>query len=168
MKTSLLLSAVVLIISGFSQAAAQTPERMGPPPILYISREDIKPGKMPAHTKESEAYARILAKENGPYYRLALVPVAGNENEVVYLNAETSFAQLEATINGRDKKEAGATGAMKAELDRLDRQSSDLHAAMRDLMAVYREDLSFEPNIDVRQMRYFAITTERVRPGHDA
>jgi hypothetical protein len=71
-------------------------------------------------------------------------------------------------LNGTDKKMAGASGAMKAELDRLNKEAPVLHAAMRDMLAVYRPELSYNPGVDVRTMRYFAITTVRVRPGHDA
>jgi hypothetical protein len=39
---------------------------------------------------------------------------------------------------------------------------------MRDMLAVYRPELSYNPDIDVRTMRYFSISTVRIRPGHDA
>ena len=43
-----------------------------------------------------------------------------------------------------------------------------LHAAMRDMLAIFRPELSYNPGVDIRTMRYFSITTIRVRPGHDA
>jgi hypothetical protein len=168
MKKSLLLLAVSLVTASFSQVLAQEPERrMGPPPVLFIVREDIKPGKMPAHNRHSASFAQIFGKLQTPNHRIALVPVAGSENEVIYITALQTFAEMEQMNRDTDKKMAGASGATKSELDRLDKEAPDLHAGMRDMFAVYRPELSYEPGIDVRQMRYFAVTTVRVRPGQD-
>lgn len=168
MKKSLFLFALVLLVSICSPALAQTPQTMAPPPVLLIVREDIKAGKMPAHSKHSAAYARAFAKLQTPNHRIALVPVAGSENEVVYITPAGSFAEIEKMQRDTDKTMSSVTGPMKAELDRLNNEQPDLHSAMRDLLTVYRPELSFNPDFDVAQMRYFAITTVRVRPGRDA
>ena len=168
MKKSLFLFALVLLVSICSPAFAQTPEPMGPPPVLLIVREDIKASKMPAHNKHSASFAQIFAKLQTSSHRIALVPVAGSENEVVYITAAGSFADLEKTQQETDKKMSAASGAIKTELDRLAKEAPDLHSAMRDLLTVYRPELSFNPGVNIAQMRYFAITTVRVRPGHDA
>ena len=168
MKKSLFLFALVLLVSICSPAFAQTPEPMGPPPVLLIVREDIKAGKMPAHSKHSAAYAAASAKLQTTNHRIALVPVAGNENEVVYLTAAGTFAEIEKMQKDTDKTMSSVTGPMKAQLDRLNNEQPDLHSAMRDLLTVYRPELSFNPGVNIAQMRYFAITTVRVRPGHDA
>jgi hypothetical protein len=168
MKKFLFLFALVLLVSVCSPAFAQTPEPMGPPPVLLIVREDIKASKMPAHNKHSASFAQIFAKLQTASHRIALVPVAGSENEVVYLTGAGSFADFEKAQQDTDKKMSGASGAIKAELDRLAREAPDLHSAMRDVLAVYRPELSYSPGVNIAQMRYFAITTVRVRPGHDA
>lgn len=168
MKKSLVLFALALLVSICSPAFAQTPEQMGPPPVLLIVREDIKAGKMPAHSKHSAGYAAAFAKLQTSNHRIALVPVAGNENEVVYITGAGSFAELEKMQRDTDKTMSGVTGAMKAQLDRLNNEQPDLHSAMRDLLTVYRAELSFNPGVNIAQMRYFTITTVRIRPGHDA
>ncbi len=168
MKKSLVLFALVFLVSLCSPVLAQTPEQMGPPPVLLIVREDIKAGKMPAHSKHSAAYAAIFAKLQTSNHRIALVPVAGNENEVVYITGAGSFAELERMQRDADKSMASVTGPMKAQLDRLNNEQPDLHSAMRDLLTVFRPELSFSPGVNIAQMRYFTITTVRVRPGHDA
>jgi hypothetical protein len=131
-------------------------------------REDIKPGMMEAHSTHSASFARIFRALDTPNYRIALVPVAGSENEVVYLTGTKSFKELEEMLNGTDKKMAAASGATRAELDRLNKEAPALHAAMRDMLTIYRPELSYNPNVDIRTMRYFQITTVRIRPGHDA
>jgi hypothetical protein len=167
MKKSLFLFALVLLVSVCSPALAQTPQPMGPPPVLLIVREDIKASKMPAHNKHSASFAQIFATLQTASHRIALVPVAGSENEVVYITAAGSFADLEKMQQDTDKKMSGASGAIKTELDRLAREAPDLHSAMRDLLAVFRPELSYNPVVNIAQMRYFAITTVRVRPGQE-
>jgi len=165
MKKSLFLFALALLVSLCSQSLAQTPG--GPPNVALIVREDIKPGKMDPHSKHSASYAQIFSRFDVPAHRIALVPVAGSENEVVYLTGAETFAALEKMQQDTDKKLAGATGATRAELDRLNKEAPDLHAGMRDMMAVLRPELSYDAPADIPHMRYFAITTTRVRPGQE-
>lgn len=167
MKKSLLM--LIVLFSACSAALAQTmPAHAGPPKVLYLVREDIKPGMMPAHTKHSANFVTIFGRLQTPNHRIALVPVAGSENEVVYLTGADSFAQLEGMLQATDKKMGAATGATKADLARLAGEAPQLHAAMRDILAIYRPELSFNPGVVLPQMRYFTITTVRLRPGKDA
>ena len=168
MKKSLLMF-VVLVLSACSAVMAQTvPDSHGPPKVLYIVREDIKPGMMPAHTKHSANFVSIFGKLQTPNYRIALVPIAGSENEVVYLTGAETFAELEGMLQATDKKMGAATGMAKTDLARLQGEAPQLHSAMRDLLAVYRPELSFNPGVILPQMRYFSITTVRLKPGKDA
>lgn len=166
MKKSLQMLLVLLFAC--SVAGAQTPATPGPPKVLYIVREDIKPGMMPAHTKHSASFASIFGKLQTPNHRIALVPVAGSENEVVYLTGADTFAQLEGMLQATDKKMGAATGATRSDLTRLQGEAPQLHSAMRDMLAIYRPELSFNPSVVIPQMRYFNITTVRLRPGKDA
>jgi hypothetical protein len=136
--------------------------------VLYVVREDIKPGMMGAHNTHSANFANIFRALGTPNHRIAMVPVAGSENEVVYITGADSFAELETILNGTDKKMAGASGNTKAELDRLDKEAPILHAGMRDMLTIYRPELSYKADVDIRTYRYFSITTTRIRPGHDA
>ncbi len=168
MKKSLLFIVVVTLISAFTQVFAQNPEMHGPPKVLLIVREDIKPGMMGTHNRHSAEFANIFGKLQTPNHRIALVPVAGSENEVIYITGADTFAELEGIQKATDDKMAAAGGSMKADLDRLDKEAPVLHAGMRDMLAIYRPELSFNPGVNIPQMRYFSITTTRVRPGYDA
>jgi len=160
---------VLVILSACSAAMAQTmPAAPGPPKVLYLVREDIKPGMMPAHSKHSASFATIFGKLQTPNHRIALVPVAGSENEVVYLTGADTFAELEGMLQATDKKMGAATGTTKADLARLAGEAPQLHSAMRDMLAIYRPELSFNPGVILPQMRYFSITTTRLKPGKDA
>ena len=168
MKKFLFVFALGFLVLVCSPALAQTPERpMAPPPVLLVVREDIKPGKMPAHNRHSASFAQIFGKLQTPSYRIALVPVAGSENEVVYITPMQTFAQMEQMNRDTDKKMSAASGGIKSELDRLDKEAPDLHAGMRDMFAVLRPDLGYNAGVNIAQMRYFAVTTVRVRPGQE-
>jgi hypothetical protein len=162
MKKSLLV-VFVLFVSSLAVLAQE-----GPPKVLLIVREEIKPGMMLTHGRHSAEYASIFAKLQTPNGRIALVPVAGNENEVVYLNAAKSFAEIEKINQDTDKKMAAVNASMQSQIDRLNKEAPELHSAMRDMLAVYRPEMSFNPGVNVSQMRYFSVTTIRIRPGHDA
>jgi len=168
MKKSLLFCAVVTLISAFTPGFAQDPPRKGPPKVLYVVREDIKPGMMGAHGRHSANYVSAFRTLDTPNHRIALVPVAGSENEVIYITGCDSFKELEGILNTTDSKMSGASGNLKTELSRLDAEAPDLHAAMRDMLTIYRPELSYQADVDIRTMRYFSIQTTRIRPGHDA
>jgi len=165
MKKSLLLVAIVLFVSAFAQVFAQD---HGPPPVLLVVREDIKPGMMGVHSRHAAEFANAFRKLQTPNYRIALVPVAGSENEVLYITGAGTFAELEGMQKATDEKMGAVTGMMKADMARLDKEAPDLHAGMRDMFAILRSDLSYNPGVAIATMRYFAITTVRVRIGHEA
>jgi hypothetical protein len=167
MRKSLLFFVVVTLLSMFSQVLAQEPAMPGPPPVVLIVREDIKPGMMATHNRHSAEFATIFNKLQTPNYRIAMVPVAGSENEVIYLTGAGNFAELESMQKATDDKLAVAGGNMKADLDRLDKEAPALHANMRDMFAVFRPELSYNPGVKIATMRYFAVTTVRVRPGQE-
>lgn len=169
MKKSLLFLASTILIAASSSVIAQEPAMPGgPPKLLMIVREEIKPGMMGAHGRHSADFVSLFSELNTPNHRIALVPVAGNENEVLYITPVNSYAELEEINQATDKQLGGVTGSLKARRDALDKEAPTMHAAMRDMWATYRPELSFNPSVDIRKMRYFVITTTRVRPGFDA
>lgn len=167
MKKSLLLFLVVILLSAFSQVFAQTPATPGPPKVVLIVREDIKPGMMGTHNRHSSEFAGIFNKLQTPTHRVALVPVAGSENEVIYLTGADTFAELEGMQKATDEKMSAVSGNMKVDLDRLDKEAPALHAGMRDMLAVLRPEYGYGPAVNLPTMRYMAVTTVRLRPGQE-
>ena len=168
-RTVLTFSALCFLLMTCAAAFAQT-ALPPPPPILMITREDIKPGKMDAHAEEALANVRVMAKTNSMIakpelrnYRIGMTPFAGNQNEVTYITAYGSFANMEE----RDKEvEKYATGALKADYAAL--PDKELHAAQANVLAVYRPELSYGVgNVDIAQSRYLVMTTLRLKPGHE-
>lgn len=168
MKTSLLCSLLLVLFTFPAVLAQNESEKPGPPKVLLINREEIKPGLMPAHNRHSETYASVFARLKTENYRIAMTPIAGNENEVLYITGADSFADMEKIQMATDRAMSTIPVSMRSEMDRLDKEGPELHSAMRQMLAVYRPELSFNPGAPIPQMRYFTITTIRVRPGHDA
>jgi hypothetical protein len=153
-----------ILLSGLAAVAgAQAPDRSGPPPVLSITREEIKPGRMAAHEKLNAAFVTAVAKTPSQSFWLGLVPVSGDDNSTLFLQALGSFAEVESQ---RQADEALITNAaFKADMDALDKQGADLHSSQRTMLARYRADLSFRPAAmeEVAQSRYFSVTTVRVK-----
>ena len=156
------LIAFCLLLIQPLQNASQTAARTTPPKVLLVVREDIKTGKMQAHTGEANGVVNIWARAKSPHHRLAMVPVAGNENEVTYLWPFDSFASLEKSIADLDRI---ATVTHKIDFDRIQNRGEDYHSAQRDSVAILREDLSYNPGADMPNMRFMRMQTVRVKPG---
>jgi hypothetical protein len=158
MKKTFFLAVFVFCMCGV-QAGAQTP---GPPPVLQIVREDIKPGMMEPHSREANGTVRIWAKAKSSHHRLAMVPVAGNENEVTYL---WPFDSMDAF--GKAQQDLDKIGeTYKADFDRTRHKGEDYHSAQRDMLARLRPDLSYNGAADMAHSRFMRVETIRVRPGH--
>ena len=139
MKKSLLLLIVSLVLSSFSLVVAQE----GPPKVLLIIREDIKPSMMDDHNRHSAEFASIFAQLQTPNHRIAMVPIAGSENEVVYLTAAESFGELEGMIKATDKKMSNPNGSVKAQMTRLQKEAPGLHTGMRDMLGYLQARFQF-------------------------
>lgn len=161
MKQFLFFSlAVCLLLLGSFEAVAQMP---GPPRVMLFVREDIKPGMMAPHAREANNVVQIYTKANSPYHRLAMVPVAGNENEVMYLWGFDSYVEMEKSNTYLDTV---SNVTYKADFDRVRPPGEDYHSAQRDTIAVLRDDLSYNANANITKMRYMRVQTIRVKPGH--
>jgi hypothetical protein len=159
-KTLGLIGATCLVLSAGVPLAAQEPPP--PPKVLQIYREEVKPGKGPAHEKIEAGWPRAFAKANWPNHYLAIVSLTG-PSEAWFASGYDSFAAWEKNQTEMDKNPA-----LKAEDDRLVEKDGELLSGGRGLVETYREDLSRNPNVDLSKVRYFRISTFRVRPGHDS
>ena len=156
--------ALGILLTGLATvAAAQSQDRSGPPPVLAIGREEIKPGRMAAHEKLNVAFVSALSKTPSQSYWLGLVPVSGDDNSTLFLTAFGSFADVEAARKADE--ELAANPALKADFDALGKQGADMHASQRTSYARHRPELSYRPLSmeEVAQSRYFGITTVRVK-----
>ncbi len=159
-KKLILVSLVCLLLPAAFQAQTQSSAPPGPPKVLQIFREEVKPGKQVTHEKIEAGWPRAFAKANWPIHYFAMTTVSG-PNEAWFITGYDSFAALE-----KDRHDIDKSATLKAELDQLSSQDGELLAGTRSIIATYREDLSYRTSINLPQMRYVSLTTVRVRPGH--
>jgi hypothetical protein len=158
---------VTLAALGSLALPALAQEPLAAPPVLRVTVEDIKPGSMGAHDKSVASYLALFSRAQVPMTRIGIVPVAGDENQVVYLEGFPSYAELEAA----DKKlEAAfaAAPALAAELESLDRNGGPLHSSQRRMIASFRPDMSYRPMTAsaFSKSRYFGVATLHIKLGH--
>jgi hypothetical protein len=153
---------VALLGSSLSVFAQPAPGSMPPPKILQIYREEIKPGKAVAHEQVEAGWPKAFARANWPTNYLAMTSSTG-PNEAWFM---TGFDSLEAWE--KDSGNVAKNSALKKELDQLEARDGELRSGGRSIVAMYREDLSHQANVDIPKMRYFRIITFRVRQGHDS
>jgi hypothetical protein len=159
-KSVFLPIAACLFLSAALVAQAQEPS--GPPKVLQIFREEVKPGKEAAHAKVEAGWPRAFASVKSPTHYLAMVSITG-PSEALFVAGFDSLAAWEKDRQNNDKN-----AALTAQLDRLSEKDGELLSGGRSIVAIYREELSYRSaGINIGQMRYFYVTTFRVRPGHD-
>jgi hypothetical protein len=132
----------------------------GPPPVIQIIRESIKEGRSAAHEKVETDYARMFRKNKFPFHYLALTSMTG-PGEAWFVSAFPSFAAVEESDKEFQKP------AFKAENDLLDARDGELRSISRNMYAVYRKDMSYQPEqANVGKTRYVNIESFRVKLGH--
>ena len=161
-KSVFLFVAACLFLSASSIALAQEQAPSGPPKVLQIFREDVKPGKGAAHEKVEAGWPRAFANAKSPTHYIAMVSVTG-PSEAWFLTGFDSLAAWE-----KDRQDTEKNTALTAVLDQLLEKDGELLSGFRSIVATYREDLSYRPTgVNIGQMRYFYVTTFRIRPGHE-
>lgn len=149
------------LAAGLALTAVPAVSQEAPPKVLQIIREQVKPGKAAAHEKVEMGWPRAWAKANWPNGWIGMTSVSGPP-EAWFVAAFDSFAAFE-----KDRENVDKTPTLKAEDEQLSHQDGELISGTSTLLASYREDLSYRPNIQVAKMRYFAVTTFRVNTGRE-
>lgn len=163
MKWRVLFSlGVCLFLSGASLAFAQQEQTMGPPKVLRIFCEEVKPGKTAQHEKNETAWAQAFVRTKYPARMLAMTSVSG-PSQAWFLEGHDSLASAEKTEQFVEKN-----AAVKAEFDQLSLRDGEYLSGLREILALYRPELSYRPGgINIGEYRYFYVNTVRVRPGHN-
>jgi hypothetical protein len=154
--------ALLLVAPCSTLVQAQEPVSGSPPKVLQIFVESVKPGKGAAHEKVEVGWPQAFRKAKWPSHYLAMTSMTG-PSEAWFLTGYDSYASWEA-----DQKHMEQTPSLSRELERLSLRDGELLSGTRGIVAVYREDLSYRPNIKLGEMRYFSVSTISLRPGYDS
>src|SRR5438105_10962963 len=113
---AVLATAVALFGSALTVLAQMPP---GPPKVLQIYREEIKPGKNAAHEVVEAGWPRAFTKVNWPTNYLGVVAITG-PSEAWFLAGYDSYAAWETDSRNIDKNPA-----LKKELDQLEARDGE-------------------------------------------
>lgn len=131
-----------------------------PPKIIQIYREDVKPGKASAHEKIEAGWPAAFAKAKYPYYSLGMTAISGS-SEAWFLIPFQSFEdwqKAEALVR--------SNATLGAEMERLGAADGEMISGYKGAVAMYEPELSYRPDFNVGEMKYIAVRTVRVKPGH--
>lgn len=159
-KPTALSVALCLLFIGSGIASPQ--ENMGPPKVLVIMREYLKPGKAGStHEKTESAFVHAMSAAKWPTHYFGMDSLSG-PSRALFLVGYPSFAAWE-----KDNLATQKNATLSAALDRASLADGDLLTSYESSTSVYREDMSLRATVNIAQMRYFEITQFVVRPGHE-
>jgi hypothetical protein len=145
-------------------SAQENNQQMGhkPPKVLTITREFVKPGKYGvAHDKTESMYVGAMAAAKWPTHYLAMDSITGRPRSLFF----TGYESFEAWQNDGLAEMKNST--LSAALDRANEADGALLDSTETSALFYREDQSFNAEVDMPHMRYFEIEVFIVRPGHE-
>jgi len=132
----------------------------GPPPVIQVFKEEVKPGKSPLHTKSEAGFVAAYKKAGLKYYYLATTSMSGKP-EAWFMNAYASMEDVEKANEAFD-----ANKTVQAELDRINVSDGDLLSNASSMYLFYNPELSYRPNFNLGEYKYFMVDTYRVKLGH--
>jgi len=132
----------------------------GPPNVLVIHREYLKPGKGGMlHERSESAFVHAFADAKTTYPYFALDSLSGPSRSL-FLFGYNSFADWE-----KETAAIRSNKALGAKLDQASLNDGDLLASYDAAAMMLRPDLSLNKG-SIDGARYFEITTFVVKPGH--
>jgi hypothetical protein len=131
------------------------------PRFLTIYQERVKPGRQGDHAANEAGWPAAFEKAGSPVFYLALDALTGPP-EVWFAVPYASYAQ-----EGEDLKRNRTDPTLAAELERLARADAEYLVEQNTIQAMARPELSVGAFPDLALVRYWEVTTFRVRPGHE-
>jgi hypothetical protein len=133
----------------------------GPPKILVITREFVKPGKGGApHDKAESAFVEAMAKAKWPTRYVAAQAMSGKPR-VLFFTHYDSYDAWEKDVTATIKNTT-----LSAALDRASQADGELLDSTDQNVFTYNEELSLRPVSDISHMRLLEIWVAHVKPGH--
>jgi hypothetical protein len=136
---------------------------VGPPPkVLQIIREEVKPGRGPAHQKHEAAWTQAFVNAKYPTHLLTISSVTG-PSEDWFLSGFDSFVAWE-----QDSKTMQQNASYRNINETFQPKETDFVNETRTIVARYRPEYSYKPEISLGEYRYFSVTTLRLKLGENA
>jgi hypothetical protein len=140
---------------------AQDDGTAGPPKVLVVIREMVKPGRNGMmHERTEGEFAQLLRENHVDFHYLALTSLSGPDR-ALFFSGYSSMAEWEAA----DKRMGMSSAA--AAMDRANVADGDLLSESGESVWLRKDDLSMNPH-DLKGDRYMQISQYFVKPGHVA
>ena len=150
----------MLLPFAFSLPPVLHAQNDGPPNVLVIQRELLKPGKGGMlHERSESAFVQAFANAKSNSHYFALDSLSGPTRSL-FLLAYNNFADWE-----KDRTTMSNDKVLNAAIDHANEMDGDLLAGYDSTTLMLRPDLSFNKG-SINGTRYFEITTYIVKPGH--
>jgi hypothetical protein len=154
--------AVLTLVAGVSATALAQGVPTTQPMFLNIYREQVKPARGAEHAQWEAGWPAAAEKFKSPNNYLALAAITGPQ-EVWYVGSYASQAAFGQTTAWED-----AQPGLTTEFDRLSKGDAEFLAEASALQAVAVPELSHGAFPDIGKMRFWEISTWRIRLGHEA
>jgi hypothetical protein len=139
---------------------AQNAQDDGPPNVLVIQREYLKPGKGGMlHERSESAFVHAFANAKSDSHYFALDSLSGPTRSL-FLMGYDNFADWE-----KDRAATNKDKVLSAAVDHAALMDGDLLSSYDSVAMMLRPDLSLNKG-SINGTRYFEITTFIVKPGH--
>jgi hypothetical protein len=156
-----ILLGLSLAAAGSTLTAAQATQQMQMPKVIQVFREYIKPGKAGAiHDNSESHFVQAMKGAKWPTHYIALNSLSG-KSRALYMTAYDSFDAWQKDTDAMNKN-----SSLSATIDLAGMTDGDLLESTDAGVLSYDEDLSYRPNGDLSFVRYFEITSFRIKPGH--
>ncbi|MBZ5629412.1 MAG: hypothetical protein LAO06_11170 [Acidobacteriia bacterium] len=156
---ALCVSTTPIVVPAAAQNYADS-AASAPPPLLQIFREEVKPGKGPAHEKSEASWAAAYKQANLKYYYVGTTTMSGP--------SEAWFFSAYGSMEDAEKATAllSANKTAQADVDRINATDGELLTGARSWYAFYSPELSYRPNFNLGEYKYFMVDTYRIKLGH--
>lgn len=162
MRKAFALATAVILVASMGVFAQEKPSSTPEPAkVIYITREDIKIGKMPQHDNLMRQIRRTAESTNSPLRWIAGRAVSGNPSETIIVGLYDSYADLE-------KGRQAFNTAVNASVQNADfsRDAVESHLGNRGIIARLRDDLSYRPEkVSAANATAWEMTVIKLKPG---
>jgi hypothetical protein len=150
----------LVCIGGGAMVAQDMPP--GPPKVLVIQREWVKPGKTGSmHEKSESAFVNAMTAAKWPTHYFAASSLSG-KSRVLFFVGYPSFEAWEKDNHAMEKN-----ATLSAAIDRALVADGELLTDYQQDVFAYDPELSLHTG-DIVHSRYFEISRYQVKPGHRA
>ena len=160
------MKSVSSILLGLSFAAAATSlaaaqDMQGPPKVLQVTREFVKPGKSGAmHDKSESKFVAAMAAAKWPTHYFALNSLSG-KSRALYLTGYPSFKAWQDDFMAQMKDKG-----LSAELDKDSVADGELLDGLDQFVFTYDPDMSLKPDSTLAPARLMEVSSFTIKPGH--